>query len=363
MKLLIEPNDGVAPLISAINGAKKSVEIVIFRFDRKDVETALEDAVKRGVFVHALIASVNRGGEQNLRRLELRFLANGITVARTADDLVRYHDKMLLIDRKTLYVLSFNYTALDIDHSRGFGIVTRNHKFVQEATKLFEADTSRKPYSAGFDSFVVSPVNARKQLGLFIKKSREELLIYDPEIADPEMTRLLQERSKAGVDVRIIGQLRGRHDGIYAQKLSTMRLHTRTIIRDRAQAFVGSQSLRKLELDARRELGLIVRDPAVVRRLCGTFDSDWVPMDTAAQKPVVPTARDVKIAAKRLVEELTPLEMRVKSAVKKVVARTGEEAFASKKVKQTVKKVVKKAFKDVMKEVEEKAVLEAGSKP
>ena len=41
----------------------------------------------------ALIAFANRGGERNLRRLELRCLVAGITVARTADDLTRYHGK------------------------------------------------------------------------------------------------------------------------------------------------------------------------------------------------------------------------------------------------------------------------------
>ena len=59
-------------------------------------------------------------------------------------------------------------------------------------------------------------------------------------------------------------------------------------------------------------------------------------------------------AAKLLAEELPPLQAKVRNAVKKVVARTGEQAFADKKVKQTVKKVVKKAFKDVMKEVDAK---------
>ena len=108
-------------------------------------------------------------------------------MARTANDLVRYHDKMLLIDRRTLYVLSFNYTAIDIEHSRSFAIMTRNQNFVQEAAKLFEADTARKPYSPAFDKFVVSPLNARVQLAAFIKKAKRELLIYDPDIADPEM--------------------------------------------------------------------------------------------------------------------------------------------------------------------------------
>ena len=36
MKLIIEPDDGVSPILSAIKNAKKSVDIAIFRFDRKD---------------------------------------------------------------------------------------------------------------------------------------------------------------------------------------------------------------------------------------------------------------------------------------------------------------------------------------
>ena len=218
MKLLIQPDDRITPIVSAIKGAKKSVEIVIFRFDRKEIEAALKAAVGRGVFVHALIAYANRGGEQNLRQLEMRFLDAGVTVARTANDLVRYHDKMMIIDRRVLYVLSFNYTALDMEHSRGFGIVTRNHRFVQEAIKLFEADTTRQPYTPGLPTFVVSPANARKELGSFIKKAQKELLIYDPEIADTEMLRLLNERAKAGVEVKIIGRVSERAKGLWLHR-------------------------------------------------------------------------------------------------------------------------------------------------
>ena len=125
MKLLIQPEDGVAPLVAAIKKAKKSVDIVIFRFDRAEIEAGLKDAAERGVSVSALIAYANHGGEKSLRKLEMRLLEAGVTVSRTSDDLSRYHDKLLIIDRRVLYVLSFNFTHLDIDHSRGFGIVTK----------------------------------------------------------------------------------------------------------------------------------------------------------------------------------------------------------------------------------------------
>ena len=112
MRLLIQPGDGVEPLVKGINKAKNRVEIIIFRFDRREVEKALINAVSRGVHVHALIAYTNRGGEKNLRELELRLLAGGVTVARTADDLVRYHAKCMIIDRRELFVLGFNFTFI-----------------------------------------------------------------------------------------------------------------------------------------------------------------------------------------------------------------------------------------------------------
>src|SRR5579862_9867807 len=149
MKLLTQPGDSVEPLVRAIEGAKSSVEILIFRFDRGEVERALMAAAKRGVFVHALIAYTNRGGEKSLRDLELRLLGAGVTVARTADDLIRYHGKMLMVDRRELYLLAFNFTYIDMEHSRSFGVVCRRKEIVREAVKLFEADTRRKNYRAG----------------------------------------------------------------------------------------------------------------------------------------------------------------------------------------------------------------------
>src|SRR6202521_4787895 len=176
MKLLIEPRDGVTPIVSAIQTAKKSVEIAIFRFEYGVIEAALKAAVVRGVKVTALIANTNRGGVKNLRALEMRFLAAGIVVARTDDDLIRYHDKFIVIDRRILYMLSFNFTRLDIGRSRGFGIVTMNTELVQEAAKLFDADSTRSAYTPKLNEFVVSPANSRKIVSTFLKRAKKQLL-------------------------------------------------------------------------------------------------------------------------------------------------------------------------------------------
>jgi cardiolipin synthase A/B len=364
VKLLIQPGDGVERLVKGIRKAKKSVEIMIFRFDRPEIERALVDAVERGLFVHALIAFTNRGGEEVLRKLEMRFLESGITVARTAGDLVRYHGKMLVVDRKELYVLSFNFTHLDIDRSRGFGIITRNQKLVTEAVKLFKADTKRQSYTAGYDKFLVSPVNARKELARFIKGAKKELMIYDPKISDRVMLRLLDERKNAGVEVRVIGSASGKRLG--ACGLKRMPLHTRTIIRDRASAFIGSQSLRQLELDARREIGVLLRDASVVKQLVRTFEEDWSSsaaeqMEEQKRRAEMKPAKIAKKIAKSIAKKgrLTP----VAKKVAKAIAKNSNLDLRGKKIHEAAEEIVKDAVVEAAESAAKetvKAVAKAG---
>ena len=262
------------PIVTAIRSARKKIDIFIFRIDRDAVEKALAQAVQRGVTVRALIAHTNRGGESRLRKLEQRLLASGVLVSRTADDLLRYHAKYMIAD-SVLYLFGFNFTRLDIDKSRSFAISTRDLKAVQEATRLFESDVLRQPYTPGKSNLVISPDNARATLASFIRGARHELAIYDAKVLDPGMIKLLKERAARGVAVRVIGKVKGRDGGIDARNLATMRLHVRAIVRDGTRAFVGSQSLRKEELDERREVGLIITNPTVARKLLQVFELDW----------------------------------------------------------------------------------------
>jgi phosphatidylserine/phosphatidylglycerophosphate/cardiolipin synthase-like enzyme len=359
----VQPGDGISPLIQAINRAKTSVEICIFRFDRSEVEKALANAVSRGVLVHALIAFTNRGGERNLRKLEMRLLAAGVTVARTADDLARYHAKYVIIDGRELLLLAFNFTYLDIESSRSFGIVTRHPKLVAEAVKLFEADRKRQPYAAGPPTFVVSPVNARKQLATFISGARKRLLIYDPEISDGAMLRLLEDRAKAGVEIRVIGRVPCRCVKlVQMRKLNPMRLHTRTIIRDGHQAFIGSQSLREVELGARREVGIIFRDAKIVPRLTKIFEEDWTASgkQSGVTQEVEPVAKVAKKVAKAVTKELPPVAPVLEVIVKELVGNGTKVELDPKEVEETVKDAVKEAVREAVRNVVESVVEQDG---
>jgi len=298
MKLIVQPDTGLAPVVNAIKQAKRSIDILIFRLDRKEIARALEEAVTRGVHVRALTAHQNRGGTKALRKLEMELLAGGVTVSRTADDLVRYHGKMLIIDGRVLHLYGFNFTRLDMEKSRSFGVVTKNKKVVAAAMRLYEADFERQPYTNGCERLIVSPENARERLLGFIKCAKRRLWIYDPKVSDDQMLKQLASRARHGVDVRIMGKVDSKwtKEGLKIEKYPGKRLHTRSMMRDGKRAFLGSQSMRKLELDKRREIGVVITDESVVREMEAVFKDDWAQTDTGAKEKKKEKKEERKLA-------------------------------------------------------------------
>ncbi|WP_419804005.1 phospholipase D-like domain-containing protein [Terriglobus sp.] len=347
MNLLIQPESGIEPLLDGLRSAKKSIQILIFRFDRSEIERALVEAVQRGVQVQALIAFTNRGEEKNLRKLEGRLLERGITVTRTADDLVRYHGKMFIIDRKELWLLAFNYTHMDITLSRSFALAIRTPEIVAEAVKLFEADATRQQYRPTCNDFVVSPANARTQLMEFIRGAKKQLLLYEMKISDHDFVQLLAEKMAEGLDVRVIGRSSVKGSVLNVRTLP-FRLHARAIFRDGKEAFLGSQSLRKLELEARREIGVIVRDGRVVHEMIQVFEKDWQQSSPAMHGGIdtmldVPARRVAKELAKHI--HVTPV---VEQVLERVMDRNSDVPFEPSEVAMTVREAFREEVHDAV---------------
>ena len=347
MKLFVQPESGIEPLLDGLRSAKKSIQILIFRFDRSEVERALVEAVQRGVQVQALIAFTNRGEEKNLRKLESRLLGAGVTVSRTADDLVRYHGKMFIIDRKELWLLAFNYTHMDITLSRSFAAVIRTPEVVAEAIRLFETDIARQHYKAGCDDLVVSPANSRVQLMNFIRGAKKQLLLYEMKISDEDFMQLLAVKKAEGVDVRIIGKVSSKNNTLNVRTIP-MRLHVRAIMRDGKEAFLGSQSLRKLEMEARREIGVIFRDSKAVHEMIAVFEKDWAsgapPMQTRVETMLdIPASSIARSVVKHM--HMEPL---IEQVLERVIHRGADVPFEPSEVAETVREAFRGEVHDAV---------------
>lgn len=367
MKLLIQPDNGIKPLIDALRKAKTSIRILIFRIDRVEIEKELVEAVGRGVSVQALIAHTNQGEEKNLRRLEMRLLAEGVTVTRTADDLIRYHGKMMIIDEKVLYILGFNFTHMDIDLSRSFGVAITKTSIVKEAIRLFDCDSKRRQYTKAKDDLIVSPVNARKRLTEFIAGTQKTLLIYEMKISDREFVKLLNKKISDGAEVRVLSRASAKTGTIPVRRLPS-RLHLRALLRDGNAAFLGSQSLRKLELEARREIGVIFHDKKIVKQMESVFEKDWkrsepvVEDSKLASALIVPARKVAKQVSKQIA--IKPV---VEQVIEKVIDPKDPTPFEPDEVAQTVREAfhdeVQDAVKEALKEVVLTAAQEGAAKP
>jgi phosphatidylserine/phosphatidylglycerophosphate/cardiolipin synthase-like enzyme len=214
---------------------------------------------------------------KQLRKLENRLLEAGAWVARTDDDMVRYHGKLLVIDNEALYLLGFNYTRRDIAQSRSLGVVIRSAALVREARRLLASDANRsQKFRPKQTDLVISPENARARLRRFIQKARHELLIYDADLSDDEMLGELKQRAEAGVVIKVLGDVEEKwKSSRFKVKKPHQRLHVRAMVRDRRRAFLGSQSLRRLELDKRREVGIVIRERKIVTEIARLFNADW----------------------------------------------------------------------------------------
>ena len=223
VKLIIQPDDGVAPVVQAIDKAKKTIDIVIFRFDsRRGRDRRSHAAVHRGVVVRALIAHTNKGGEKNLRKLELRLLEarrHGGADRRRPDALPRQDDDRRRRGRCTS--TASTTPSSTSSKSRSFGIVTRDKQgrarggaSCSRPTRC--ARTTRRR-TAGWWS---ARRTRARVLTEFIKGARKQLLIYDAQVSDNAIQKVLQERAKAGVEIRILGKLEKSLDGVKVRKLA-----------------------------------------------------------------------------------------------------------------------------------------------
>jgi phosphatidylserine/phosphatidylglycerophosphate/cardiolipin synthase-like enzyme len=274
-QLLVQPDDGSGPLLEAFDSARRRLDLYVFRLDDRRVDDALERAVRRGVAVRALVAHTRRGGAFALRKLESRLRKIGVDVSRSDNDLQRYHGKMAIVDDRRLLVLGYNFTRRDMEHSRSFGLVLEDKRVIAQAREMYEADFNRRAYVPEHGTLVVSPFNSRAVLARLIQEARRQILIYDKRLSDELMLRLIERQARAGVEVRVIGTMQRHLKGVAAARFPG-RLHVRAIIQDGRRLFVGSQSLRKEELDKRREIGAVVSTATEVTRALRIFQQDWV---------------------------------------------------------------------------------------
>jgi phosphatidylserine/phosphatidylglycerophosphate/cardiolipin synthase-like enzyme len=257
---VLDPAERKAALLGVIAGAQRRLVLSLFRCDDFSVLDALAAALERGCEVEAILTRRAKGGKKRLKKLWGALEEMGAVVTRYGDPVVKYHAKYLVADESTAIITTLNPTRKCFSQTWDAVLVTQDASVVSGLLTLFRADAagtplpSRRPISS---RLIVGPERSRAGIRGLIGGARQSIRILDHKLSDPDLVGLLRERRSEGITVSVIG----RHP------MGAIVPHGKMMIIDEQQAILGSTALSTLSLDFRREVSVIIHEPALVKQL------------------------------------------------------------------------------------------------
>jgi cardiolipin synthase len=293
VRVFVEPDAGETPILSAIKGATKSVWVEVYEMTDNNVIAALEDAANRGVDVRVLLDPQPFGGISSQKLIDT-LNAAGVK-AQAASSVYRYtHEKMLLVDGATLYILTANLSRAglggnSVTKNREYGVIDTDQQDIAEVQAIFQDDWDRTtpPASAYAQAqLVVSPVNSRATLAALIAGAKKTLHVEDEEMADAASEAAMIATAKRGVDVELILPQPGSggntadvaallNGGVHVRYITAPYMHAKLVVSDGTLAFTGSENFSATSLDQNRELGILLDDAQALATFEHTFGLDW----------------------------------------------------------------------------------------
>jgi phosphatidylserine/phosphatidylglycerophosphate/cardiolipin synthase-like enzyme len=293
VRVLVQPEDGPHPVIGLIAAARHSILIKQFSFDHPAILEAVIAAHRAGRNVRVMLNPHRSSGDRANDATEAALRAEGVAVAWSSPRFAVTHEKSTVIDDTLALIATFNLSEKYFSLTRDYGLVVSDQAAIAEIRACFEADWNHVPFHppAG-SSLLWSTANSRPVMSGFIDAARETLDIQHPKFVDATILDRIADAHARGVKVRVL--CGGRHGisewdvldtfsalrilyrlNVRVHKQKNLRLHAKLLIADDRRALVGSMNIDRSAFDLRRELGLVVSDPAAVRRLRGIFADDW----------------------------------------------------------------------------------------
>lgn len=263
-KLVLDPAERKAALLSVIGSAQRRLVLSLFRCDDFSVLDALASALERGCEVEAILTKRAKGPKKRLKKLWGALEEMGAVVTRYADPVVKYHAKYLVADDTTAVVTTLNPTRKCFSRTWDCLLVTHDPVVVKSLVALFRNDVEGKPWSVRRSlspRLIIGPERSRAEIRRLVSSATTSIRIIDHKLSDPDMVSLLRDRRSDGVTVSVLGR----------KSLGSFVPHGKVMILDETRAIMGSTALSTLSLDFRREVSIVIDEPGLVRQLNVTF--------------------------------------------------------------------------------------------
>ena len=288
-----------AAIINVIRSARREISMSLFRCNDAEIFGELRRATARGVKVNVLVTPRAKGGAKKRRKLWNALENTGVSLHMYAHPLVKYHAKYLVADDGPAVVASFNFTLKCFERTCDAFVLTHDPAVVSGLRELIAADRDGRPMPAGLTPrLIVGPESSRRQITTLIRQAQSSIRVIDAKLSDPGLVRLLKDRSRAGLAVEVFD----------SKRLGALKSHGKILLIDDRIAVVGSMALASVSLDSRREVAIIVEEPAAVADVGRLFSS-------------------IERSRTQLAGLATCRPNHVQAAARLAVARAGQEAL------------------------------------
>lgn len=286
--LFVEPDDGKLRLTRPIRKAVRSIDLTMYMLTDRTLIHDLEYAASRGTRVRVILERAPYGGDVSSAAINQsafdQLYAADIPVHWSCRRYALTHQKTMIVDGATAYILTMNYTRAAFIQNREFGVVDRVPADVAEAEAIFSADWNDRAFIPRDPNLLLSPVNSRTRFVALLARARKHVAVYAEEVQDAAIEDALVACAHRGVGVQIITNAstngtadlaRLRSGGVQVRLLTAPYIHAKMVLVDGRWAFIGSENISAASLDKNRELGVLLSDPAALVRLDQTFEHDW----------------------------------------------------------------------------------------
>ena len=291
--LIVEPEDTVLPVLGLITMASRSIDVKQFTLDEPRIVQGLLDAHRRGVAVRAMLNPHRSSGSRANDDTFATFEAAKLPVQWSNPAFAVTHEKSMVIDGERALIATFNFDGKYFTETRDYGIVTTDAAQVAQVRQGFEADWQRVAFAPDEQAGLLwSTHNSRRIMAHFIDSARRSLSVQHPKFVDATVVARLVEAQARGVHVKVLcGGKHGisdtdipdtfsslrilAHFGVKVHRQKRPKLHAKLLVADGVRALVGSMNIDRSAFDLRRELGIVVDDAPIVKRLVEVFERDW----------------------------------------------------------------------------------------
>ena len=291
--IIVQPDDGVPPVRDFIASARSSLLIKQFTFQETSLIDAVIDRHRAGVAVRVMLNPKRSGGDRANDETFERLSAAGVNIQWTNPSFYVTHEKSIVIDDQAALVATFNLCEKYFTLTRDYGVITTDAEQVAQIVEVFDADWNQTDWEpTAYRDLLWSNSNSRYHMAKFIDTAQERLRIQHPKYVDAVILDRIAAAADRGVNVHVLcGGKHGISDwdildtfsslrtlrrfGVKVRKQKNLRVHAKLVIVDEHEALVGSMNIDRSAFDLRRELGIMVNDPAAVGRLSEVFASDW----------------------------------------------------------------------------------------